>query len=816
MTAITTVILIKETAMNMEEINNHYVDALAREGIPKDQIQILPLLYNNTKKVIAKTAKAYLDKLIDIIPNTVTRLVIADSPYFKFITGIQKVSTKYGAVVPGAYTGYDKFECVFTPNYKSLFKQPENDKLIQIGIKAIAGTNSTVTINSAVFGFKHGSDREILDSLHKHPVLTADIEGMGLQMTDAIVSIAFAWSKHDGVAIDLSITGVYHLKKFFEQYRGKLIFHGSLFDAKLLIRQLWMKHATDYEGMMEGLHYFRDLDDTMLMAYIAKNATTQVALSLKECALEYVGNYAIDIVDVTKYTKKEVLEYNLIDTLGTFYLWEKYQDTLDSRIWKEIFQPSIYTLLKMMLVGLPTDPDRIKEVHKAFQAKEKVLRAQIADNTLVQEFNLVLRKEACEKANAKLKKLVKTVDQFDDVEFNPGSGPQLSKLLFETLKLPVLDTTPSGAPATGGDILEDLENHTTDQDVLDLLKHVQDLAEVTKIDGTFIKALLREDYFLHGNLKLGGAQSGRLSSNDPNLTNLPAHGPMGKLVKSCIVAPDGWLFAFADFDALEEKAGAILSKDPNRIKVYTDGFDGHSMRAHRYFADQMPDIDPEDVNSVNSIADKYPELRQKSKPPTFALQYLGTWHTLHKRGGFPVKQAHEIEDAFHELYKVTGDFAEANKQFMIKHGYVQCAFGLKLRTPIIAKCILGNSKTPYEAEREARSANNAVTQSWGMLLNRAMNATDPRIEQAGYALDILPINMVHDAGYFLLRNRPDCIKFLNDTLIEEMEWNDDDAIRSTDVPMSAGLEIGKSWATAKKLKNKATLEEITDAIPTFT
>jgi len=80
------------------------------------------------------------------------------------------------------------------------------------------------------------------------------------------------------------------------------------------------------------------------------------------------------------------------------------------------------------------------------------------------------------------------------------------------------------------------------------------------------------------------------NSNSPNLTNLPSHGPMGKATKSCIVAPDGWLFAGADYSALEERIGAILSKDPNRIKVYTDGYDGHSMRAQKYFEEQMPDI----------------------------------------------------------------------------------------------------------------------------------------------------------------------------------------------------------------------------------
>jgi DNA polymerase-1 len=153
---------------------------------------------------------------------------------------------------------------------------------------------------------------------------------------------------------------------------------------------------------------------------------------------------------------------------------------------------------------------------------------------------------------------------------------------------------------------------------------------------------------------------------------------------------------------------------------------------------------------------------------------------------------------------------------MEEHGYEECAFGLKLKTPIISKCVLGNSKTPYEADKEARSANNAITQSWGMLLNRAMNATNKRIEEAGYGTDILPCNMIHDAGYFLIKHHPKYIKFLNDVLIEEMEWNDDDAIRSKDVPMKASLEIGKSWDTLAPLNNNATIEEIKNVFPIYT
>ena len=326
--SITTVLLCKEDALkNQIGLQNHYLDRLAEAGISKGSVLPLPLLYNTAAKIVAKTGKAYLDKLIDKIPDTVSKLIIADSNYFKFITKKVKVSDHYGAVLKGEYPGYEKYDCVYIPNYNSLFKQPDNIRIIEAGIKALTNGSSRL-IKSADYGFAHGSDREILDHLYKHPVLAVDIETTGLDLHDSIVSIAFAWNKHEGAAIDISINGIYYLRDFLETYKGQLIFHNGLFDVKMLIHELWMENDTDYAGMMEGLQYFKTFDDTMILAYLAKNATTPVSIGLKEVALEYVGNYAIEIKNITKHSKKEILKYNLIDALATFYTWEKYKDEI--------------------------------------------------------------------------------------------------------------------------------------------------------------------------------------------------------------------------------------------------------------------------------------------------------------------------------------------------------------------------------------------------------------------------------------------------------------------------------------------------------
>ena len=175
MSEISTVLLIKEDAINMPELHTYYLNKLSKNGIPKDTVLILPLLYNTPTKIIAKTAKAYLDKLISKIPKSVSKLIIADSNYFKFITKVLKVADHYSTVLPGKHTGYETYQCVYVPNYKSLFKQPDNIRFIDIGIKTITGIKATLLIQHEEYGFQYGSDRELLDSLYQYPVLATDI-----------------------------------------------------------------------------------------------------------------------------------------------------------------------------------------------------------------------------------------------------------------------------------------------------------------------------------------------------------------------------------------------------------------------------------------------------------------------------------------------------------------------------------------------------------------------------------------------------------------------------------------------------------------
>lgn len=139
--------------------------------------------------------------------------------------------------------------------------------------------------------------------------------------------------------------------------------------------------------------------------------------------------------------------------------------------------------------------------------------------------------------------------------------------------------------------------HTLDKNlqIIALLDALIELAQVAKILDSFYvsfeeKTIDKQDgrHWLFGSLKLGGTISGRLSSN---LQQLPSTGTKyAKPVKQCFQAPDDWLLVGIDYSSLEDRISALLTKDPNKLKVYTDGYDGHALRALSYFGDQMPDI----------------------------------------------------------------------------------------------------------------------------------------------------------------------------------------------------------------------------------
>jgi DNA polymerase-1 len=580
-----------------------------------------------------------------------------------------------------------------------------------------------------------------------------------------------------------------------------------------------MTHPQDYQGMLYGLEVMtRDIDDTKVIAYLALNTTAELSLGLKDLGHEYAGDYAeSDIKNIRLIPQESLLKYNLTDCLTTWFVFDKYYPVMlqDSQqhIYETIMKPSIKILIQMELVGMPIDPQRVWEVEQELEELKAKYLKQLADSTSVQTCEKVIKLKELTAINAKLKTKQHGLEKVADYVFNPNSGNHLIELLYNVMNLPVIDTTATKLPSTSGDTLEKLLNHTSNQDYTIALTALIGLSKVEKILTSFIpsfkQAVLKGDGmgWLHANFNLNGTMSGRLSCSKPNLQQSPSGSIFGKLIKFCFTAPKGWVFAGADFASLEDRINTLLTKDTNKLKVYTDGYDGHCLRAAYYF--KIP-VDVNNVAEVNAIKKTHPEERQDSKAPTFALTYMGTWATLMKNCGFSEQLSKEIETNYHELYKESDAWAKDKLDLCCKQGYIDVAFGLRIRTPLLAKSVLDNSKTLREAQAEARSVGNAISgQSYGLLNNRAAIAFMSRVWASEFKYDVFLVSLIHDAIYLIMKDDIRVVEWVNNALTEEMSWQELPEIQHPQVKLGAELDVFYGgWHQPITLPNHASKEDI--------
>ena len=845
-------ILIKQASFREDALRRNYVEPLMQLGINEADVIAFTLAYNQANKASAGFMKEYLQGLLKALDSLGTKyLYCPDSNYFKALTGVIKVDSQYGYSLPCKIKGYEHMQVVLGINHSQLFYNPEIKERLNFTLNALADAFKGTYIDpgkgiiqSAQYPTTIEDIKYALDQLHQYSSLACDIETFSLRFTEAgIGTIAFAWDQHNGIAFPCDWEGELHfnrhihvrrlLKEFFETYQGNLKFHRGAFDIKCLVYALWMKDALDTEGLLTGLEFLtRNVDDTLLIAYLATNTTAGNQLGLKFLSQEFAGNYAVEVKDISKVPLENLLEYNLLDTLCTNYVYDKFYPIMvqdqQEELYKGLFKDSLKLIIQLELTGMPLSRKRIQEVKAELGQLQKKSLDTIFNSHVVKMATLLFQEKAWDndyfsrvnKAKNPDKIKRKPREAFNELTFNPNSGPQLQTLLYEHMDLPVIDTTGSGAPATGADTIEKLYNHTSDQSYKDLLKALIDYGKVNKILTTFIPAfegaISKDDsdtVWLHGSFNLGGTVSGRLSSSEPNLQNLPAGSTYGKLIKSCFVSPEGWIFAGADFNALEDRINALLTKDPNKLKVFTDGYDSHCLRAFYFFPDQLPGI-IDDVHSINSIKDVFPNVRQAAKSPAFALQYAGTWRTLVNNLGFSKELAQNIETNFGKMYKVSADWVAEKIQEASRKGYATTAFGLRIRTPLLEQVVLGTSKTPHEAEAEARTLGNAISgQSYGLLNNRALVAFMKKVWDSPYRTQILPVAMIHDASYLVIRDDLEVVTWVNNHLTEEMKWQGLPEIQHPKVTLGAELDLFyKGWHQPITLKNNMSPDMIIEHV----
>lgn len=488
-------ILIKSSGQIKDAIQKHYIDPLVQRGLDPQDLVSFSLQYNEFDKAPAKLIKSSLVGLMKNIEGFgITTLFVADPNYFKTLTKSRKAEPHYGYVLPCALKGYEHISVILCLNHKALFFNPQLQGKLDIALNTLAEHTNGVHIDlgTDIFITEEYPDsiaeiQQALTWLHEYPELTCDIETFSLIFTEAgIGTISFAWNQHEGVAflVDYMTTSKHSelvrgmLYTFFCTYEGTLIYHGGTFDIKVLIYNLFMGDTDDYSGLLRGLDVMlKDVEDTMLITYLSTNSTARNKLSLKENAFEYTGNYAQeDIDDITKIEKQDLLRYNLTDAVATWFVLNKHYPTMlhdqQLQVYETITKPSMRVIIQMELTGMPLDMEAVRAVDRKLSTLLYSEENKLQHSHIIIAFEDALRIKEMHDKNATLKKKVKPLNDFVNVNYNPASDKQTRLLLFEFLGLPILDTTDTGLPATGAKTIKKLLNQLkseyslTDEDLL--------------------------------------------------------------------------------------------------------------------------------------------------------------------------------------------------------------------------------------------------------------------------------------------------------------------------------------------------------------
>ena len=267
-------------------------------------------------------------------------------------------------------------------------------------------------------------------------------------------------------------------------------------------------------------------------------------------------------------------------------------------------------------------------------------------------------------------------------DLNLESGPQVAKMLFETLGLKPGGRTPSGALSTRSDILEELAPlHPFPARLLEY-------RALTKLKSTYLDTLPRmadpRDGRVHTRFDQAGAATGRLSSSDPNLQNIPIRTAQGRAIRRAFVAPEGALLLGADYSQIELRVMAHLSGDPNLIEAFARGEDVHEATARRIFGVSAGPSDP--------------ALRARAKVVNFGVMYGMGARSLSQQMGIGLPEAQDFIAGYFRVYARVREFLDATLEEARARGFVSTLLGRRRYLPELAS---GHGATRAFAERAA-------------------------------------------------------------------------------------------------------------------
>jgi DNA polymerase-1 len=462
------------------------------------------------------------------------------------------------------------------------------------------------------------------------------------------------------------------------------------------------------------------LDHTMI-SYADLYGKGRSAIPFDECPIDAAKHYSCEDADMT-LRLRSIFEPQLETTqLGSLL--------------QNVEIPLVNVLAEMEWTGITIDLEWFGSLKERFRREREAVERQIYDTA--------------------------------GVEFNINSNLQLREILFTKLGLPVLKKTSTG-PSTDASVLQELADSGH---VLPGL--LMEYRELSKLENTYLDALPElvnpTTGRLHTSFNQTVATTGRLSSSDPNLQNIPIRRELGRDIRRGFVPRAGWMLVAADYSQIELRLLAHLSHDPAFVEAFNAGGDIHRQTAAIIF-----DVPIEDVTG---------EMRARAKTINFATIYGQGAHALSRQLKIDHAEARAFIARYFERFKGVRSYLDGMVEFAREHGYVQTVFGRRRYIPELRE-----KNFSIRAFGERTAANSPIQGSAADLIKMAMIRIDAMLREQGFAAKMLL--QVHDELVF--EAPPEEVFRLQALVRNEME-----NAATLSVPLVVDIGVGTNWVDTK-------------------
>ncbi len=587
---------------------------------------------------------------------------------------------------------------------------------------------------------------DLLQRLSKATLIAVDTETTSLDIIDAkLVGFSFAFAEGDAVYLpvmhdypgaptQLNKEHVFNkLKPILENPHIHKIGQHIKYDKNILLNCGIDLQGIAFDTMLES--YVLDSTatrhdmDSLALKYLGKRTITfeEVAgkgakqLTFNQIGIEEATNYAAEDADITWQLHQK--------------LWPKLEKTPGLvHTFKEIEMPLALVLADMERHGVFIDKALLQQ-----QSKELTERIFTLEQTAYKEAGM---------------------------PFNLASPKQLQQILFEKMQLPVLEKTPTGQPSTGESVLQELAHDYP------FVKIILEHRTLSKLKSTYTDKLPEEINAktgrVHTSYQQAVASTGRLSSSNPNLQNIPVRTEEGRRIRQAFIAPCGYKIVSSDYSQIELRLMAHLSQDPNLLKAFEQGWDIHAATAAEVF-----NVNLNDVTS---------EQRRHAKAINFGLIYGMSAFGLAKQIDASREEAQRYINTYFLRYPNVKDYMDRTKKLAHEQGFVSTIFGRQLYLPDI------NARNIMRQKASERAAINAPLQgSAADLIKIAMINIHAWLKQS--KLPVTMIMQVHDELVFEVK------KEMVKDIIPEIKKLMETAVNLS-VPLVVSIGEGDNWDEA--------------------